>query len=93
MKNPPILIAVLGFFGLMTAFFYIFAGLRMIGFDWFGAFKDAPATQGYWFWGALWVIVGIVVRGGVAGAVGPAALGLAGRRGPVPSSGWSRRSS
>jgi hypothetical protein len=59
MKNPPILIAVLGFFGLMTAFFYIFAGLRMIGFDWFGAFKDAPATQGYWFWGALWVIVGI----------------------------------
>jgi hypothetical protein len=59
MKNPPILIAVLGFFGLMTAFYYIFAGLRIIGFDWFGVFADAPATQGYWFWGALWVIVGI----------------------------------
>jgi hypothetical protein len=59
MKNPPILIAVLGFFGLMTAFYYIFAGLRIIGFDWFGAFADAPATQGYWFWGALWIIVGI----------------------------------
>ena len=24
-----------------------------------GAFADAPATQGYWFWGVLWVIVGI----------------------------------
>lgn len=59
MKNPPILIAVLGFFGLMTAFYYIFAGFRMIGFDWFGVFKDMPATSGYAFWGWLWVIVGL----------------------------------
>jgi hypothetical protein len=58
MKNPPILIAVLGFFGLMTSFLYIFTGFRLIGFDWFGAFKDAPATTGLWFWGVMWVIVG-----------------------------------
>jgi hypothetical protein len=60
MKNPPILIAVLGFFGLMTAFFYIFAGFRLIGFDWFGVFKDSPATTGFWFWGVMWIIVGAV---------------------------------
>jgi hypothetical protein len=59
MKNPPILIAVLGFFGLMTSFFYIFAGLRLIGFDWFGVFKDVQAVNGLWFWGLMWVIVGV----------------------------------
>ena len=92
MRIRPFSIAVLGFFGLMTAFFYIFAGLRMIGFDWFGAFKDAPAAQGYWFWGALWVIVGIVVA-----AASLALWALRPWAWPSPwscrSSGWSRRSS
>jgi hypothetical protein len=60
MKNPPILISVIGFFALMAAFFYIFTGLRLIGFDWFGAFKDSQLTQGYWFWGVLWIIVGAI---------------------------------
>jgi hypothetical protein len=60
MKNPPILISVIGFFALMAAFFYIFAGLRLIGFDWFGAFKDSQLTQGYWFWGVMWIVVGAI---------------------------------
>jgi hypothetical protein len=59
-KNPPILISVLGFFGLMVGLYYIFAGLRILGFNFFGAFATAPVTTGWGFWGAMWVIVGLI---------------------------------
>jgi hypothetical protein len=59
-KNPPILISVLGFFGLMVGLYYIFAGLRILGFNFFGAFATAPVTTGWGFWGAMWVVVGLI---------------------------------
>ena len=60
MKNPPILISVLGFFGLMAGLYYIFAGLRIWGFNFFGAFANAPATTGWGFWGLMWIVVGVI---------------------------------
>ena len=43
MRNPPILISVIGFFAALAGFGYLFFGLRVIGFDWFGIFGDLPA--------------------------------------------------
>jgi hypothetical protein len=59
MKNPPILISVLGFFAALAGFSYLFFGLRMLGFDWFGALGDLPAFNSIGLWGWLAVIVGI----------------------------------
>ena len=44
-ENPPILISVLGFFGAMAGFAWLFFGLRLLGFDWFGALGDVPAFE------------------------------------------------
>lgn len=60
MKNPPILISVLGFFGLMVGLFYIFAGLRILGFNFFGVFATAPATDFWGFWGLMWIVIGLI---------------------------------
>lgn len=59
MKNPPILIAVLGFFAAMAGFGWLFFGLRLLGFDWFGAFGDVPAFEHVGLWGWLIIIGGI----------------------------------
>ena len=40
MKNPPILISVLGFFALLAGFAWLFLGFRILGFDWFGILGD-----------------------------------------------------
>lgn len=63
MKNPPILVAVLGFFAALAGFAWIFLGLRLLGFDWFGALGDLPAYEhiGIWGWlvlagGVLWLL-------------------------------------
>ena len=45
MKNPPILISVIGFFALLAGFGFLFFGLRVIGFDWFGCFGDLPQVR------------------------------------------------
>ena len=45
MKNPPILISVIGFFAALAGFAWLFVGLRMLGFDWFGALGDLPAFE------------------------------------------------
>ena len=45
MKNPPILISVLGFFAALAGFAWLFFGLRLLGFDWFGALGDLPAFE------------------------------------------------
>ena len=60
MKNPPILIAVLGFFGALAGFGFLFFGLRALGFDWFGAFGDLPKLEHIGFWGWLAVLNGII---------------------------------
>ena len=59
MKNPPILISVLGFFGAMAGFAWLFFGLRLLGFDWFGALGDVPAFEQAGLWGWLAIAGGI----------------------------------
>jgi hypothetical protein len=58
-KNPPILISVLGFFAGLAGFSFLFSGLRMLGFDWFGAFGDLPEYDDVGLWGWLAVGTGI----------------------------------
>ena len=60
MRNPPILVAVLGFFAALAGFGFLFFGLRLIGFDWFGALGDIPALERVGLWGWLAVATGIV---------------------------------
>jgi cytochrome c oxidase subunit IV len=60
MKNPPILISVLGFFAALAGFAYFFFGLRALGFDWFGVLGDLPVFERVGLWGWLAVITGIV---------------------------------
>lgn len=60
MKNPPILISVIGFFALLAGFGFFFWGLRVLGFDWFGLLGDLPRYEGVGIWG--W----FAVAGGVA---------------------------
>lgn len=58
MKNPPVLVAVLGFFGALAGFGFLFMGFRMLGFDWFGLFGDLPRFESVGLWGWLAVITG-----------------------------------
>jgi predicted flap endonuclease-1-like 5' DNA nuclease len=60
MKNPPILIAIIGFFAALAGFAFLFFGLRMVGFDWFGALGDLPAFDHVGLWGWLAIVTGIV---------------------------------
>ena len=59
MKNPPILISVLGFFGAMAGLAWGFFGFRLLGFDWFGLFGDVPAFNHVGLWGWLAIACGI----------------------------------
>ena len=66
MRNPPILISVIGFFAMLAGFGYFFFGLRVLGFDWFGALGNLPAFEsvGLWGWfaiavGILWILVAL----------------------------------
>jgi hypothetical protein len=59
MKNPPILISVIGFFATLAGFGYLFFGLRVLGFDWFGIFGDLPQYESVGLWGWLAIIAGI----------------------------------
>ena len=68
MKNPPVLVSVLGFFGALAGFAWIFFGLRILGFDWFGVLGDLPALESAGIWGWL------AIAGGVAWVL--AAFGL-----------------
>jgi hypothetical protein len=60
MKNPPILIAVIGFFAALAGFGYLFFGFRVLGFDWFGIFGDLEAVEHVGLWGWLAIATGIV---------------------------------
>jgi hypothetical protein len=57
MKNPPILISILGFFAALAGFAWLFLGLRILGFDWFGIFGDLPKYESVGIWG--WLITGL----------------------------------
>jgi cytochrome c oxidase subunit IV len=60
MRNPPILISVIGFFGALAGFGWLFFGLRVLGFDWFGLLGDLPAFESVGIWGWLAIITGIL---------------------------------
>jgi hypothetical protein len=60
MRNPPILISVLGFFAALAGFGYLFFGLRVLGFDWFGLLGDLPKYESVGLWGWLAIIVGVI---------------------------------
>ena len=60
MRNPPILISVLGFFSALAGFGYLFFGLRVLGFDWFGVLGDLPKYESVGLWGWLAIATGIV---------------------------------
>ena len=55
MRNPPILIAVIGFFVALAGMYWLYLGLRVLGFDWFGILGDLPRFDqvGLWGWLAL----------------------------------------
>ena len=59
MRNPPILISIIGFFALLAGFGYLFLGLRALGFDWFGALGDLPAFESVGLWG--WFMIGAAI--------------------------------
>ncbi len=59
MRNPPILISVIGFFAALAGFGYFFFGLRVLGFDWFGALGDLPQYESVGLWGWLAIFAGI----------------------------------
>ena len=59
MRNPPILISVIGFFAALAGFGYLFFGLRVLGFDWFGALGDLPQYDSVGLWGWLAIFAGI----------------------------------
>lgn len=64
MRNPPILISVIGFFAAVAGISWIIMGMRILGFDWFGALGDVGRfdQSGIWGWlaigaGILWIAV------------------------------------
>ena len=59
MRNPPILISVIGFFAALAGFGHLFFGLRVLGFDWFGALGDLPEYDSVGLWGWLAIAAGI----------------------------------
>jgi cytochrome c oxidase subunit IV len=59
MRNPPILISVIGFFAALAGFGYLFFGLRVLGFDWFGILGDLPKFDSVGLWGWLAILAGI----------------------------------
>jgi hypothetical protein len=59
MRNPPILISVLGFFAVAAGFVWIVGGLRGLGIEFGSIFGDLPAYDNVGIWGIVALIVGI----------------------------------
>jgi hypothetical protein len=70
-RNPPILISVIGFFAALAGFAFLFLGLRLLGFDWFGLLGDVGKFEQTGLWGWLAIGAGILW---LAAAVGLWAL-------------------
>jgi hypothetical protein len=68
MRNPPILVSVIGFFAALAGFSNLFFGFRVLGFDWFGILGDLPKYESVGLWGWWAIIVGLAwlaVAGGL----------------------------
>ena len=66
MKNPPILVSIIGFFGVLAGLGWLVLGLRILGFDWFTVLGDVGKYEqsGLWGWlaigaGILWLLVAV----------------------------------
>ena len=59
MRNPPILISVLGFFAVMAGFVWIVVGLRGLGVEFGSILGDLPAYDNVGIWGIVSLGVGI----------------------------------
>ena len=60
MRNPPVMISVIGFFAALAGFGWFFFGLSLLGFDWFGVLGDLPAFEQAGLWGWLAIASGVV---------------------------------
>jgi hypothetical protein len=60
MRNPPILVAVIGFFAFLAGIAWLFVGLNLVGFDWFGALGDLEAFESAALWGWLTIAGGVL---------------------------------
>ena len=60
MRNPPILVSVIGFFAALAGFAWLFIGLRLLGFDWFGLLGDLQKFEQTGLWGWLAIGAGIL---------------------------------
>jgi hypothetical protein len=60
MRNPPVLVSVVGFFAAMAGFSWLFLGFRLLGFDWFGLLGDVQAFEQAGLWGWLAIAGGIL---------------------------------
>jgi hypothetical protein len=59
-RNPPILISVLGFFAIMAGFVWIVVGLRALGVDFGTALGDLPKFENIGIWGIVSLLVGVL---------------------------------
>lgn len=66
MKNPPILISVIGFFAALAGISWLVLGFRILGFDWFTWLGDVGKfdQSGIWGWlaigaGILWIAAAV----------------------------------
>jgi len=59
-KNPPILISVIGFFCALAGFAWLVLGLRIVGWDWFSILGDVQKFEQAAIWGWIAVIGGVV---------------------------------
>lgn len=67
MRNPPVLVSVIGFFAMLAGLYWLYLGLRLLGFDWFGALGDLPVYEQTGLWGWLALGAGIAWISAAAG--------------------------
>ncbi len=60
MKNPPILISVIGFFAAVAGVSWLIFGLRLLGFDWFTILGDIGKYEQAGLWGWLAILAGVL---------------------------------
>lgn len=59
MRNPPIVVSILGFFAALAGFYWLYLGLRLLGFDWFSFLGDLEVFEASGLWGWLALAAGV----------------------------------
>jgi hypothetical protein len=60
MKNPPILVSIIGFFAILAGLAWVVLGARILGFDWFTVLGDVGKFEQSGIWGWLAILSGII---------------------------------